>query len=315
MKWSSFVVNTFHNPVLSMIHFLSNTAAKHPKVTIASVLVFSIAIFVLGFSFGFNVDVDEDVLWTPRGSPPLKHQDWIEDESGFPEDDQVFVMLFHQDGARDLLGVDQVHRLFDALETIQGLDDYDELCALHHSGDCPINGAVKFWNFSRAIFEEQVGSSDDLVIEAMSAELYPDGSVVSDQDIFGNPTRNENRTLTSAQMYVLSVGFPTDDEDADKQPSYDFEETAIDAILKLRDKWKDEEGNRFRVEFSAYRSFGDEFQRAIVDDVYLLPVIFVVMAVFTSLVFFKKNKVHSRCLLGFVAVVNVFLSIAAGFGM
>jgi uncharacterized BrkB/YihY/UPF0761 family membrane protein len=57
------------------------------------------------------------------------------------------------------------------------------------------------------------------------------------------------------------------------------------------------------------------FTRAIVDDIPLVPIVFVVMAIFTSLVFWKKDKVQSRSLLGFGAVVTVLLSIISGYGL
>jgi uncharacterized BrkB/YihY/UPF0761 family membrane protein len=57
------------------------------------------------------------------------------------------------------------------------------------------------------------------------------------------------------------------------------------------------------------------FTRAIVDDIPLVPIVFVVMAIFTSLIFWKKDKVQSRSLLGFGAVVTVLLSIMSGYGL
>jgi uncharacterized BrkB/YihY/UPF0761 family membrane protein len=59
----------------------------------------------------------------------------------------------------------------------------------------------------------------------------------------------------------------------------------------------------------------DRFTRAIVDDIPLVPIVFVIMGIFTSLVFWKKDKVQSRSLLGFGAVVTVLLSIISGYGL
>jgi uncharacterized BrkB/YihY/UPF0761 family membrane protein len=59
----------------------------------------------------------------------------------------------------------------------------------------------------------------------------------------------------------------------------------------------------------------DRFTRAIVDDIPLVFIVFVVMGIFTSLVFWKKDKVQSRSLLGFGAVVTVLLSIMSGYGL
>jgi uncharacterized BrkB/YihY/UPF0761 family membrane protein len=47
----------------------------------------------------------------------------------------------------------------------------------------------------------------------------------------------------------------------------------------------------------------------------LVPIVFVIMGIFTSLVFWKKDKVQSRSLLGFGAVMTVLLSIMSGYGL
>jgi hypothetical protein len=57
------------------------------------------------------------------------------------------------------------------------------------------------------------------------------------------------------------------------------------------------------------------FDRALVDDIPLVPIVFVMMTLFTSLVFWKQDKVQSRSLLGLSAVLSVFLSIMVGFGL
>jgi hypothetical protein len=59
----------------------------------------------------------------------------------------------------------------------------------------------------------------------------------------------------------------------------------------------------------------DRFERALVNDIPLVPIVFIVMAIFTSLIFWKKDKVQSRSLLGFCAVVTVLLSIMSGYGL
>ena len=57
------------------------------------------------------------------------------------------------------------------------------------------------------------------------------------------------------------------------------------------------------------------FERAIVEDIPLIPIVFIIMSVFTALVFFKRDKVQSRSLLGFGAVVAVLLSLLSGYGL
>lgn len=48
---------------MRVLHTITNVAAVHPKTTIITVVVFTIAIFGIGFVTNFDVDVDEDTLW------------------------------------------------------------------------------------------------------------------------------------------------------------------------------------------------------------------------------------------------------------
>ena len=50
-------------------------------------------------------------------------------------------------------------------------------------------------------------------------------------------------------------------------------------------------------------------------DIPLIPIVFVVMSIFTALVFWKRDKVRSQSLLGFSAVISVLLSLFSGFGL
>jgi uncharacterized BrkB/YihY/UPF0761 family membrane protein len=59
----------------------------------------------------------------------------------------------------------------------------------------------------------------------------------------------------------------------------------------------------------------DRFERAIVNDIPLVPIVFVVMSIFTCAIFWKKDKVRSRSLMGFGAVLAVLLSILSGYGL
>jgi hypothetical protein len=59
----------------------------------------------------------------------------------------------------------------------------------------------------------------------------------------------------------------------------------------------------------------DRFERAIVNDVPLVPIVFVVMSVFTNATFWEKDKVRSRSLMGFGAVLAVIVSILSGYGV
>lgn len=252
------------------------------------------------------METDENKLWAPQDSKSVVHLRWIEAESGFKEQTRHFNLMFHENG-ENLLG-DRVRynidRVFDAVDVVRGLPDYHEICG----EGCTLSGIVNFWNQSRDIMRSQVQSNDDAV-EALSAEVFPNSMPVPASTIFGMAERDSSSNLlTKVQSFLVRIDFPKTAE------AETFEGKALDAILDLRSTWSKEDDNKIRVEVIAERSFADEFTRAIVDDIPLVPLVFLIMSVFTCTVFFKWDKVRSRSLLGFSAVVSVLLSIMTGYG-
>uniref|UniRef100_A0A7S2YAG1 SSD domain-containing protein n=1 Tax=Entomoneis paludosa TaxID=265537 RepID=A0A7S2YAG1_9STRA len=310
-KWTG-MVQAIHAPVVSFLQGLTQLSAKNPKRTISTVATISIFLLVVGLFTNFSLDVDEDKLWTPQGSNAIKHMDWIDDVSGFPESTHDLLMFFHADGS-DILGQDQVSRIFEALDAVRAVDNYAEMCAdssyVNADGEktCEIEGVVKFWSLDSGIFEAEI-SSDEEAIAAMSNTTFPDGTPVKEKSIFGKPSRNSEGTLTSALSYTVSVKFPPTDA-AEK-----FEDKVLDILLDMRDNWADDKSNSLVLEVTAEGSFGDEFERAIFNDIPLIPLVFLIMSVFTALVFTKRDKVQSRAFLGFCAVLAVLLSLLSGFG-
>lgn len=259
-KWTR-TINTIHIPVIRALLWTSNKSATNPRRTVSLVTFVSVALIVIGIFTNFSVDVDEDVLWTPKGARPVQHSDWIDDRSGFPTTPRTFIMFFHADTA-DVLGQAQVSRVFQALDAVRTLPEYDSICAkssstsqLNEIGEvtCPISGITAFWNDTASIFESQVSSDAD-VIEQLSATVYPDGTPVSADDIFGKRNRDANTgLLTKVQAYTVLIDFPDIDE------AEDFEEPALDAVLALQEQWEAESDTNFRLEVQAVRSFSDEY--------------------------------------------------------
>jgi hypothetical protein len=130
------------------------------------------------------------------------------------------VLIFHSNGD-NVLGYDQVSRVFDALEATRNTEGYNELCAGGDYTDpaagevaCKIDSVAKFWGHSKDAFLASV-SNDQETTEAISSRTFPDGSRVADKDLFGKPVRDENGILISATMYLLFVETP-DIEDVDE---------------------------------------------------------------------------------------------------
>lgn len=250
------MVHHIHKPILSALLYITSMAASNPKRTIAAITALSCLLLVVGLLTNFEVDTDDDNVWTPADSKPVQHEDWIDEESGFPESNRYFHMFFHSEGG-NVLSQGNVKRVFQAFDTVRGLEDYDAICNasiyIDEFGDpaCPIEGVTSFWNNSAAIFDSEVSSNDDAIL-AMSAEKYPNGEPVAEKDIMGFPERYVNGTLQSAQSYILRIEFPDNDD------SKKFENKALDAIIELDDAWQAESKTKLRVEVAADRSFEDE---------------------------------------------------------
>jgi len=315
--WTDFLV-TFRKPVSKVVCWMSDSAARHPKMTVAVGVVLAFGLAILGVLTNFYLEVDGDALWTPTPSRVLSHGNWMSQSGGFPTPPRFSLFTVHADGANVLADPREgIRRVFAALEAVSGTAGYDDVCRdatvlmLDEDGrtTCSISSVTQYFGYSLAAFDAAVAGRSDL-LSLVSRANYPDGTPVETRSIFGNarfdPATN---LLTSADAFVLSVAFPENDA------AFDLEDAMLENVLALQERWVNEAGNMYRLEAIAERSFDDEFGRAIVTDIPLVPMIFVVMSIFTGLVFFRKNWVHSRCILGFGAVCSVFLSIMVGCGI
>jgi Niemann-Pick C1 protein len=352
-KWTR-GINHLRRPVMIFLQALASTSARKPRLTILAICLLSTFLMLAGLATNFYFEVDEAALWTPFGSKPKQDSAWIETESGFPPIANGFALLFHSDG-KNVLGQQQVSQIFDALDSVRNLDGYDETCqnGMFDLPDgtktCEIFGASRFWLNNRTEFEQEVSSDEDAIL-AMSSIAYSDGIPIDEDMIFGQPQRvYSTGLLTSALSYLVVIVLPETDE------TKEFEEKAIDAILALRAVWAAQpDVYSIQMELWTARSIGDEYvrflryavlrflrcahvfvchsfveialfvcllhlphryTRAVVADLPLIPIVFVLMTVFTSLVFFKRHKVHSRSLLGVGAVTSVLLSMVSSYGL
>jgi hypothetical protein len=314
-RWTDFILHV-QRPIKNVLLKITGSAARNPKTHITAVCFISIAVLVTGLFTNFSIDVDQDTLWTPRNSRPLSHANWLENESSFPAEPRICYMLVHSNG-NNVLSREGVSRVFEAVDTFRSTFGYDDVCAksqfkgsLDGNGKvtCTIVAVTKFWNGTASIFADEI-QSDGEAGGALSAPVYPDGTPVETQAVVGKAVRDGSGLLTFAESFVIRIDLPETDE------AEDFETDAINRILELNEAWAAEAYTSFRLEIFADRSFSDEFTRAIVTDIPLVPIVFVIMSVFTCFVFFKRDWVFSRSLLGFGAVVSVLLSIMTGYGL
>jgi len=253
-RWTD-TINCIRAPILTGLHFITHLAAANPKRTIVIVSLVSIALLMIGFATNFEMEGDEEILWTPEGSKADLHGQWIEDESGFPDVPRQFIMFFHNDGANVLEKGNNVAHIFAVLDAVRAIPDYDRVCANSTYVDpmtkvkgCKVWGVTKFWNNTAMGYEE-----DPNVLESMSEPLFPDGSFASEQDLFGYPSRNTDTGLLDfVQSYTVVIDFP------DTELVETFEEEAIGVVLEFDASFLSNPEINLRAEISAFRSFEDE---------------------------------------------------------
>lgn len=192
---------------------------------------------------------------------PLQHSDWIDNYSGYPDTPRSANLIFHANGD-NILGYETVRRAFEAIDAVRNLTDYEAICSQSPYVDrstgmntCEIVGVTKFWDHDTATFLASV-SNDEEVIQALSASTYPDGTPVSQLDIYGFPESNDDNTLTSVLLFSGGIQLP----DLDKESEIEaFEQDILDVLLPgLRTELATNGGN-LRFECDTERSFGDEY--------------------------------------------------------
>lgn len=255
LKWTK-TINTIRKPLYDVLHIMTRISAENPKRTISIITLLSLAVFFIGLATNFQMDSDEDMLWTPRDSPPAKHFEWIDDHSGYPEEPREFFLFFHNNGANIVNDEDINNNLslvFEALDMVRDLPGYDAMCLDSAYFDefgqpeCRVLGPTKFWGDDANIL-----AKDEDVRKTMSNSVFPDQSRVSDESLYGYPERNDEGLLVSTQSFMVLIYF------ADTDAAEDIEDVAVDMIVDLDDAWKSNPNVNLRVEVSAYSSFEDE---------------------------------------------------------
>jgi Niemann-Pick C1 protein len=290
------------------------------------------AMLAIGFVTNFTIETEYEVIYAPYGRRPTEYLDWIyRPDTGFPPASRPFTLLLHNQGS-NVITKQGIRQLFQVLEVLNNVEGYNKACArtdysmeypngTKTENSCNIIGTTRFWYYDSTLFEEQV-ETDLQLIQAISNETYPDGVPVNRDFMFGqsewtNPTSNDN-TITFAKSFQETILFP------ETPFSVELETKAIESLLALQQQWREDaareeaeglEERTMQLEFFTMISYATEFQKAIFKDLPLTVLVGVIMVVFNALVFFKRDPVQSRSLLGIVAVFTISMSMAFGHGL
>lgn len=313
-KWTTFL-HKIRRPLQSSLVQLAMLSARNPWTTIAIACLLSVGLIVIGLFTNITFESDDGVLFTPFHAIPSDHQKWINEESDFPALLREQNVLLHNKGANimeDCRGC--VSKAFDVLETLEGLEGFDAICQTK-TNPCPWSGITQFFNNSREVYEDANFQSNEDCLAALSVPFFPNGELVLTTKVFGLPTFDEATSmLTSAQSIFFILGFPPDEDTVDAV--VDLETKAIDALVEVADKWEKDGASPFTIlEQFNESSFSLEFGRGFLQNIPFLAAAFILMSVFTAAIFFNKDPVQSRMVVGLGATATVTLAMAAGFGL
>jgi Patched family len=233
----------------------------------------------------------------------------------------IMSILVHAD-KQNVFTLEGMEKMWDLLDSLRSSEHFGAACIggnwsyhdIYGEDTCEIRSVTRFWNHNRTLYNEKVKTEEDLVNTA-DAAYYEDGGFVDLPFILAEMEEDENGRPVAAQAFFSWVFLK------EKDGQFDL----LDDLDAVRKRWEDEaddkknesDSNKLRyiLNFSAPDSFSSEVQRAIIEDIPLIPVVFIIMSAFTCLVFYKHDRLKSRCLLGLGAVVTVFMSTLAAYGL
>ena len=252
---------------------VANVAACHPVSTILTCILLSLALATTGYLTNFTVTVDVESSFTPVGSYPSQHRDWIYnyDKSQFPQE-RIVVLVLHADGNNACAAPASaaLDKVFEAVSAIRDLPAYPHVCRSSSSssenGDdediCEMLGVTGFWDDSLEVYQQQVhvqqqqqgnNAADTIARQVMSGDKLSNGIPVAENLLFGHAARNNATNLIEfCESFTITIRLPETDA------AYEFETDVLAAVLELDEQWANEPGNNLRMAINVKRSFEDE---------------------------------------------------------
>lgn len=340
-RWIRILHNALNFLLLKAVSF----SMKYPVLVLTIVPVLSIGTFLGGFYTNFFLESDNVKLLTPTTSEALEFRDWIENRSGFAANKYGIDIFLHANG-NNVVTRDGVDVMFRALEKFQKTTGYAENCPdptlesnanLGNSDLCEVIGITNYFADEYLEFSSNILTDDELLSALNIGPFFPNGKPVNVKEVFGllqtiTDPQSGLELVSTAQALKLHIRLPTfnlnpvANKTTELDPSEDggtanfshdkaFEKLFIQNLLAYRQALL-AEGNEFHIEIFSSGSLADESAAAVYKDLPLVPIMFVVICVFSCSVFFKRDKVQSSTLLlGAGSVITVILSLMTGCGI
>lgn len=271
------------------------------------------------------MSVSEQDLLAPTNAVSRHYGQYLDEMNAWGSDTRPIMMIVHANGD-NVVTYEAVDLFFRTIEEIRATSNYQQVCQHSSSKDlfteepeCGINGITEFWYHNRTLFQQETQGSDQLTREYLSKDELPDGSPAFPHFMLGYYQRNETTGLIDyAKSIAGTLNFP---KDLPGGLSDSFESDVIQNLQNAQDKWENnsnsspDKKHSYEMEFLTLRSMADELVRAIYKDLPLVPLVFIIMALFCCVVFYRHDRVQSRTLLGLGSVVTILMSIMTGYGL
>lgn len=323
-KWIA-TMDAVREAVSYGILVVTNHAACHPISYIVGVCVLSFGLVGVGLLTNFDMSARSDESYTPEHSFIREQMHWITQESGYPTKPHSLRIMIHQKGD-NVLTPEGVNKTFAVSERVQQTQRYASFCeeaeetnAFGFGGLCHIRGMPLLWNHSQALFNEGVSSKVDLLLQ-VSVDKFPDGSDMDPRELMGHfeyldGTLAGRKIIETAETFLMEVVVP-----AQLENSKGLAIDVLEELLDLRKEWGKNPDDNYQLElFLVDHSLETETLRAVFYDLPLIPTVFVVMTLFTCIVFSTSHKSgktwQPRFMLGFGAVATILMSLAASHGL
>jgi Patched family len=303
----------------------SKFAALNPITCVVVIVFVSFSLVGIGFATNFNMNVNARQMLTPFGSLTREQNYWIEEVVGFPTMPHSVRIMIHNQG-ENVVTREGLFKTFEIAQTVLDTPGYNEFCqqseetnTAGHGGLCHIRGVPLFWNLSLAIAEDRVHWDSDVKL-AVSQPKLPDNSTVDPREFMGHIKYFADSlldTIESAESFLMELRLPAHGEN-----SWQMAQKLLNILLDVKSTWSEEEGATYRLEvYLTDFSLESESLRAVFQDIPLIAAVFVVMSLFTCLVFSFSHKpegsenYRQRLLLGFGAVLTILLSMSTAYGI
>jgi hypothetical protein len=308
--------------ILRAILAISSHAATHPYKYLVGLTVVSFILLGTGLATNFDMSVAADKSYTAKNSVLNERKEWVSTISGFPPPPLSVRAVIHAKG-ESVLTQEGIGRAFQVVETVTNTPSYDILCnSKHHypqegakttggyGSECHVRGITLLWNNSLSVMQEDVESDFD-VWQAVAAEKYPDGGEIDTREILGRP-KHRDTSITGAESLLMEVMIPGMHAQSPRAL-----QDVLKGMLDLRQQWSADSVSGYRLEIFTNDSLESETTRAVMMDSYLIAMVFVIMAIFTCIVFSSSNNGQASCrvLFGLGAVASVVLSLASSYGL